>query len=386
MSDSKTRTSESLISLYSCQYNDNHDTTETATRQDDAGGDNDQSKITDITEIELMGKPSKVYRTPPGAKYENDKKLEGPYAKHTLIIRRVHSLGDDKPQVHLQIQSQALMEFFKGLPHSAITLPIHEFPLKIPQPYKGIFHFRDEIQQAASNARFSHLRNEFFELKKFQKEYMETMIQEVDALVRSGRISYDYLWALYKPGDLVALWRLDDNGRPNPWLCRAQNLSYITDQRLWKIEILATAIRGDCVGGERDAFEFPAFLGTIKINELPVIPLRYLPNAEKIKAEALKRAELYLDIVRPPAEKAKIGKRTTPAHLNYEGPVWIPKDSSQRNPDPYMWMYEMKKGRVGCRFFDPASFHVSSPRPVIFTSHNLNADFSSTPDFHLDEE
>jgi len=190
---------------------------------------------------------------------------------------------------------------------------------------------------------------------------MQKSIAEIDDLLSHGRISFQYLWALYKPGDLVALWRPIDSN-PNFWLAHAQKFQLFKkgDGMVWSIEVLSTAITGNKVGSQRNIFEFPDFVGTIEITELPVVPLRYHPDRERIKDEALTRANMYQTLMKPFAEKAITGERGVPAHRHYTGPVWIPEKALSRNrEDGHSRTTARRKKQAGYEFFDSAAFNVS---------------------------
>jgi len=359
-------TSEDLFHCYLGNHNVNPNMSISAAPQETpAAAYHGKTQIPDITEIEQMGKPTLTYPTPEGAKYENQTKIEGKYSEYPIMVRRVHPLDDDKPQVKLRIQSQSLKDFLKQLPHSALALPVHKFPMELDEPYQGIFHLKDEIAQAQSHSQSLDLSKGIAFLKKFQDDYMHTTISEINELLDKGQISFAYLWALYKPGELVALWRLTDTGPPNYWLAHVQRFTRFeqNEEVVWKVEVLSTAIRGDRVGSERNTFEFPQFPGTVNITELPVIPLRCLKNRKEIQEVALKRATLYQGLMLPLAMNTTAGHREPPAHWRYKGPVWVPqKDPTHRQPDNFSWIFGRRKGQEGCRFFDPASCNVSLPR------------------------
>jgi hypothetical protein len=320
-------------------------------------------EIPDITEIEEMGRPSRIYPTPSGAKYEDQSKIDGKYAKHPLIIRRIHHLEKNEPKVILQIQSPQLVKFLRQLPHSALMLETHEYPILVPEPYKAIFHLSREIHQAALDSRCPDLKKAFSYLLQFQKERMNTIFCEIDALMSVGRITFHYLWALYKPGELIALFRLDDAGQPNIWFANIKRFHYVKEdhEKGWKIEVLSSEIRGDRVGQVLSVYEFPAFLGIWQIAELPVIPLCYLPNREELKAKAISRGKLYKDLARPPGVTPPGGVRGTIApHRLYLGPFWVrKKEPSNEISMRYIPIYRKGKDQDGCRFFDSAAYHVS---------------------------
>ena len=305
-------------------------------------------EIPDLTEVQRIGQATRITRTVPGADYENQFKVDGEYGKYPLLIRRIHHLRSDEPLVHLQIQSKELIKFLGSLPNSVLTLPIHDFPMKIREPYQGVFHYRHEIQQAYSDPRFAYIKEDLSYLIKFRNDELAPKIRDFKVLHHRGLITFEYLWALFKPGDLVALKRADNTGNPNFWLAVTQSYHEPekNGEKFWEIGVASTEIVTGKVGHAKRSFRFPAFQGTKPISELEVLPLSYLPppEADKIKKDALERSTEYQVLLRPLLDDTDSGGRRTPAHRQYRGPIWIPTRT--------------REGGTGCEFFDPPTCNV----------------------------
>ncbi|KAM7223602.1 hypothetical protein V8F06_001076 [Rhypophila decipiens] len=183
-------------------------------------------------------------------------------------------------------------------------------PLEIESPFALLFHCQEELRDwhenhAGSEEERKHLDILFDYLSK------EPSSAAVD-WVNSGRITFDLLWYIFRPGDYVCArmstgsgGRGDDDHWRVFWLERtSKEWDYNTDQYYLALECLYTASDGTDLGKravilEVPEREFPGKGGAREINKLSIRPLKCLDdNGTGIKRLAGSRSKEFLALDR----------------------------------------------------------------------------------------
>jgi len=314
--------------------------------------------IPDLTHIEKMGGPPTIFPTPAGAKENKESSKAGKYANSPLLFRRVFGHGEAVPKPQLEIQSEALIDFLKQLPNPNSCLPVHESPMIICEPYPGLFYFRDEIKKAATSAEHEEIWRDLEHLLQFEEEYMGQAMCKIESFLASGEIDFAHLWVLFKPGQPVVRQALDTHGDPYYWLGFVSQFSYskTSEGSIGFVQVLSTAVRQQRVGVKLDTVTIPGFTGIIKIPDLHIVPLSHHPKSEDIRAKALVRSSLYLDIL----------SKNPLAQMVYGGPIWIPPRRKTTGVDNFFQCSGMSRQEQtsGCGFFDPPTCNVSIFTPT----------------------
>ncbi|UKZ63900.1 uncharacterized protein TrAtP1_005121 [Trichoderma atroviride] len=163
------------------------------------------------------------------------------------------------------------------------------------EPYPTLFHHMDdikaEIAEMDGQAPQEHLEALQRDLAYVEPIWMEARQEPSDM------VSYDMIWSLFRPGDLVL--REDKIG--NLWLLEFINLTYTISQsrqragQTEKKTSLNTLLinRNEITGNlikDHMPFDLPGFSGKRHITSLPIYPIRYQEDvARKSIQESLAR-------------------------------------------------------------------------------------------------
>ncbi|KAJ7508569.1 P-loop containing nucleoside triphosphate hydrolase protein [Mycena galericulata] len=131
-------------------------------------------------------------------------------------------------------------------------------------------------------------------LQFIQEDYAETL-GDFDMLAHN-EISYELLWVIFPPNTLV--YRYHTFTEQNQiLLARTFEYSRRPDGSLFA-EIACDVINndGNSFGLARDTIELNSFRGARTILDLPLFPLEYHPKKEEIRASAMKRGKIFVDL------------------------------------------------------------------------------------------
>ncbi|CEL10110.1 hypothetical protein ASPCAL13235 [Aspergillus calidoustus] len=290
----------------------------------------------DVTEAWLSeDEPGEAY--PTGATTSSSSISDRRFGDFSLILRRI-IVPQRKPQLQLEIQPISLRsEFRRAASHLSNAINLNGNPIVIPAPYSALYHARDELQTVIQRAGSDPLRQELLLLQWFQDEHMARATKEIQSSLDVGKISFDCLWALFKPGELLLLTiEAPMADRRSIFSCGVC-LQYTTYERegLWGVQIRHMAV-GDGVVGTTDVqYTFPIFVGYKPIDSLPLYPLRYCKDEAHIRKELAERGRKYLRLC---FSDHASPTRTSPVIQQYAGPVWT--QAKQRSTK-------------GCSLYDP---------------------------------
>src|SRR5262249_38035877 len=112
----------------------------------------------------------------------------------------------------LVLKSPSLQELF----HSVVTyyprLGLDGSDITIEHPYAPLFFYFDALCEAGERHPDPTCQEDFECLRRFYKKTIYPEHEIARKMVEEGMIRYPYLWALFRPGDLV--YSLDDFGEP----------------------------------------------------------------------------------------------------------------------------------------------------------------------------
>ncbi len=136
-------------------------------------------------------------------------------------------------------------------------------------------------------------------LDYIEEEYSSTTAN-LDSLLKHERITYDLLWALFKPNSTIYS---ENNLLREPQASRFISCSYreSTEQGKWfQIDDMILHHDGDVLGWGFPTIKIPSFEGDRKISTLPAYPLEFHSDPNKVRSLLLQRGKKYLDIVDNP--------------------------------------------------------------------------------------
>jgi hypothetical protein len=188
---------------------------------------------------------------------------------------------------------QGLQRVFGDYPY----LNLLGCPITIQKPYIELFHFRKELYEyAIDEARTGNERQHMEVLTTFMKDHLEETEKAWSQLVPKGLISFDYLWTLFRPGEIVVEQKDDFK----------ECFQVISAESKLKEEGIYLQVK--CLGWDFNGYRFGptikklriyAFSGVRKIIELGTYPIMQLSQAkrEELKAELITRGRKWRGLV-----------------------------------------------------------------------------------------
>jgi hypothetical protein len=115
-------------------------------------------------------------------------------------------------------------------------------------------------------------------------------------MVKAGDITYDLIWALFKPK--VIAYTPTMGNKDDPRAIKIESCQKLTNwrtgQEYWRIGGRYLEYDGKIFGLAQYFENIDFFKGTKKIISLPIYPLSYHQQAESLKAELIERGKKFV--------------------------------------------------------------------------------------------
>ncbi|PWY87579.1 hypothetical protein BO70DRAFT_427501 [Aspergillus heteromorphus CBS 117.55] len=196
-----------------------------------------------------------------------------------------------------------------------ILSPDREFntPLSFESPFRALIQNHDTIKERLNELPVNNHSDsketetssvdEDPQLSTLLQTYIEFMEEEVIPLHRtkSNKVRYNDLASVFQLGDSIYVANTGRSSKPDPEMLGQRDY-----QRLWRLYriVSGTDFQLKCYAIDYDGeayvcvkrtFDIPQFTGEQEISSLPVFPLRYAENAEKIKDECREQGRKFLE-------------------------------------------------------------------------------------------
>jgi len=240
---------------------------------------------------------------------------------------------------------------------------VNHDPIVINKPFKEVFWFRKQIDLAITDTHEPDLKAELKLFKEFEREYMQTSITDITTFQNTGKISLEYLWALFRPGETIVLQNTRASWTPVSWCATVKSFEYVTAKGTvdgWKLVYWWTGFNGRKFGPIEGRETFGTFSGIVEISSLPAFPLGFHTDETRLKETLIRDGREYQRLCQeslPSKDLEKFGR--TGAHRRYAGPLWTPRQPPE--------------SRDGCQFYDVPSHEVcvfTSPSSEIGTKYS----------------
>ncbi|KFX94934.1 hypothetical protein V490_04075 [Pseudogymnoascus sp. VKM F-3557] len=133
-------------------------------------------------------------------------------------------------------------------------------------------------------------------LKYMDKDYAETK-KTLYPMLESGLITFDYLWALYKPNTLAYTTTYGTLDEPRAFKIEyAEKEASFMKGEWYSIEGKYLEYDGKVWGMGTMDCDVPAFKGARKITSLACYPLRYHKDEEKVRKELIERGKKFVSL------------------------------------------------------------------------------------------
>ncbi|KAJ6576099.1 P-loop containing nucleoside triphosphate hydrolase protein [Mycena vulgaris] len=232
------------------------------------------------------------------------------WAEYAFLVRRkvVQTRGSDYPNIttKLLIRSDPLrkalrgvMKVTEGVNWNGSVLKLHPHLLLTFLPQIRVASSRrdtaDSLEDEESTTK-AHLN---LLIEFLESEYASTL-QKIGTLVDHGEVTFDLLWAVFVPGEILfALCETTDEPR-------AFRLKSIQQTRRWPTDTVDWDLTCEYVEADDDAtaaaqrfglathsITIENFDGTRKITDLTAYPLKHHPAAERIRQKIIARGRKW---------------------------------------------------------------------------------------------
>ena len=191
-------------------------------------------------------------------------------------------------QIHsIVIQSPLLKKVFETVfeGYPGVTPSLQELQFK--SPFIPFFHRMDRLEAELLKPHDVKTLAHVQLLYKTIKGDLQDTQRRLDDLIAHGLISFDLLWTIFNPGDLI----FQTNGR-HPELYRLKTIT--VSERYVSLTADYVDWNGSIFGYDTTTFSISEYEGNRRITNLSVYPLIYHADEEGLKERLLKRGKNFV--------------------------------------------------------------------------------------------
>ncbi|KAJ8128324.1 hypothetical protein O1611_g5312 [Lasiodiplodia mahajangana] len=213
--------------------------------------------------------------------------------KKALVVRMGKNHEDGKPLVldSIVVQSQFLKEFLGEVFHGyrGITTTLDRLVFK--SPFHAFYYRWDALEELAENRKNTgsdadaHVQLLY---NLLDIELRETR-DEIRDLVKNGVITYDTLWAIFRPGSLVYS-AIEDRDR----VFLLQSTYYV--EGFMGLNVKFVDWDGTQFGYRTIPLTIRQFAGTQRVADLGVYPIQFHPSRKEVEEGVKARGEKFRDM------------------------------------------------------------------------------------------
>lgn len=125
------------------------------------------------------------------------------HARYALVTKRVFNKDNVLAKVLLQVNSSLLLKVFTQVVGFYPTIATgFDSPFEMEAPFGMLYHYWDDLESYRSTDIDDTTRMHLNLLLEYMKDELGPAKQQNENVVRRGFVNYDFLWTIYKPGDL----------------------------------------------------------------------------------------------------------------------------------------------------------------------------------------
>jgi len=134
------------------------------------------------------------------------------------------------------------------------------------------------------------------QLLEFLDEWYASDKQNLSPLLEHGEITYDLLWALFKPNSTV-FTVCPDSEEPKCLIFDYGTATTRKGQKYFEMSCRSLYYDGRFFGEIQTFLKIPEFRGARKITSLEVFPFQYHKQASEVKSELVKRGRKFMSLM-----------------------------------------------------------------------------------------
>lgn len=223
-----------------------------------------------------------------------------PYVDNALVATQFFDKMGKLTKTTLLINSPHLLNIFKQVISFYPTQPSgFDDPITLESPFAMLYHFKDEILKSkGSKAEEGECKNHLSLLLDFMEKELADVSHHAEKMASKGFVSFKYLWAIFKPGDLL-YQSVHGHGR----LYRLENTAYDHTEEsgdYFSIHCSFVDYDGTNVGKAKESifiYQRKSFAGCnpSEIALLPIFPRKLLLDEPDLEDRLATRGKRFLD-------------------------------------------------------------------------------------------
>lgn len=134
------------------------------------------------------------------------------WGEFAVVVRKTAHGGDSSWKLHsITVNSQHILDILRKHLSTYPGLALETDEVQFTPPFAPLLHFWPEIVHTATIAEDARTSEQFHLFRKVLEPELALPIQKAEECFKHGKIEFDYLWTLFKPGALV-YWNKDNQG------------------------------------------------------------------------------------------------------------------------------------------------------------------------------
>jgi hypothetical protein len=201
----------------------------------------------------------------------------------------------------ITIVSAALQKLFRSVVKYFPGIGLDGSNITFRDPYEPLFFYFDELRMAAEQNAEETLAKDFNSLKRFYVNWVFQEHEKIQKIIGHGTIQYDYLWALFRPGDII--YSIDEMSEPCIYILiatafRKPDRNFRPDDEFTSAGFHRLCADMWCITWDNASNAFQrfttnlsirSFVGGRSITSLPFYPLKYYKNGSQEDIDELLR-------------------------------------------------------------------------------------------------